>query len=306
MSGIDPRGALALGAMIALWVAPALAEGDAARAQSLFDAAVAQMEAGQWDDACAKLAESDRLEASGGTALNLGYCLEHQNHLGRAYEAYLLAADHYEASHKPDRRKVARERADALRGRVTVVRLEGERTGVTALLLDGDARTLADAAFAVDRGPHELVVKRDGGDVKLPFVAESPDLALELPKIAPPPPPPPVLEPPPPPLLRAPPPPLAPQRTPAWIAFGTAAGLAVVGSFTGAFALEREGASDAACPGGRCSADGVSAHDTARSLAIATDVLLATAIVGAGVGLVLWFTARTPRTAGAAPFVIRF
>jgi hypothetical protein len=289
---------------LALTTLAPLAHGDEpSPAQSLFDAALAEMEAGQWDSACAKLAESDRLEASGGTALNLGYCLEHQGHLGRAYEAYLLAAEHYEASHKPERRKAARERADTLRGRVTVVRLAGDRSNVEALVLDGDARPATTDALTVDRGAHVLVVRRGGDANELHFDADAPDLVVTLPARAVSPAGPIVLAPVPPP---APPPPAAPRRTAVWIGLGASLGLAALGAVTGAFALEREQASDAACPEGRCTADGVAAHDAARGLAIATDVLLGTAVVGLAVTAILFFTTRAPRTVGSSGLVLRF
>lgn len=286
-------------------VVPSWANDDAARAQALFDGAVASMEAGHWEEACPKLAESDRLEASGGTALNLGYCFEHLGKLGPAYAAYVLAATHYESSHKPERVKVAREHADAIRDRVTIVHLDGPRDPGSDLSVDGDVRSVVDGTVVVDRGTHQIAVTVGGEAKTLPLTADAPDVTLAIP----PPtvvvtPPPPVVVPPPRPL---PPPPSAnPKRTAAWIVGATGLAFVAGAIATGVGALSWEGTSDAACPGGQCSPEGVTAHDTARALALTTDVFIVTSVVAFGVATYLFLTSKPSPMAIATPLVFRF
>ena len=301
-------GAFALGA----WVVPSWAEERAPTAQSLFDAAVRSMEGGRYEEACPKLEASDHLEASGGTALNLGYCYEHLGKWARAYDAYLLAVAHYEASGKPDRRKVALDHADAIRDRVTLVRLAGTRPeDVRDVTIDGEPRAFRDGVVTVDRGDHTIGFSAGGVARTIPFVASGTDVSLVVPEVvAQPPPPGPIvlgpMPPPPPPHVETPVTLGAGRRTAAWVVGGVGLALLTGAIVTGALALNREAASDAECPNGRCSVAGVDAHATAQSLAITTDVLVITTVVALGVSTFLFLTSKPAKSAAFAPLVVRF
>lgn len=302
---------LAFGLAFALPIVPSWADDPPPTAQALFDAAVQSMEAGRYEEACPKLEQSDRLEASGGTALNLGYCYEHLGQFGRAYDAYLLAVAHYEASRKPDRQRVAREHAAAIRDRVTLVRLAGARLEeVRDVTIDGTARTFRDGAITVERGSHTIRFTAGADPTTITFVANTTEVSLVIPDVvAPPPASGPIA------IVLPPPPPPRPdnvgvapagKRTAAWIVGGT--GLALLGGaiVTGVIALNREAASDAECPNGRCSVAGVDAHASAQSFAIAADVLVISAVVALGVSTFLFLTSKPAKTTAFAPLVFAF
>jgi hypothetical protein len=175
-SGIDPlprtlnRGASSarrfglLGAMSLLVASPAAAEPsatDAVLAETLFREGKELMAAKQFDAACPKLAESDRLDPGTGTRLALALCHEGEGRIATAWIEFtdVLATT---ADARPDRALVAREHIAQIEptlSKLTVivpaslaevpgfvllrdnVRLDRPAWG-TAVPLDGGAHTL--------------------------------------------------------------------------------------------------------------------------------------------------------------------
>lgn len=103
----------------------------------------------------------------------------------------------------------------------------------------------------------------------------------------------------PPPAAPAPPPAVAPppNRVPAFIAFGIGAAAAGGAVLTGVMANAEHSDLESSCAP-RCSDDQTS---SGRTLALTSTVLTGLAVVGAGVGAVLWFSADSRETASAKP-----
>jgi hypothetical protein len=149
-------------------------------AQSLFDQGRELMEAGRLEEACPKLAESQRLDPGGGTLLNLAMCHEKAGKTATAWSEYHLALSQAIAAGRADRTAIARERIAAIEPVVPHITVVVPASSVLAgleVFLDGSA--LAQPAWgvaaAVDPGPHRVDARAPGRD---PWHAE---LALTQP-----------------------------------------------------------------------------------------------------------------------------
>lgn len=146
-----------------LAVAPRAA-GQAAAAEALFDQARAALEKGDFETACKRFRESDRLDPAPGTKLNLADCEEKRGKLATAWELFRSAASELPAG--DERRPIAEERAKALEPRVPrlVLRLAKRAPKGTQVTLGG--ATFSDASFGIplpiDPGEHALVVTAPG------------------------------------------------------------------------------------------------------------------------------------------------
>ncbi len=102
--------------------APAAADKrDPVAADALFRDARKAMTRGDFDTACAKLAESQRLDPAAGTAFNLADCEEKRGHLASALGRWRESIDLLRPGDA--RRKIATDRATALEPRVPKVAL---------------------------------------------------------------------------------------------------------------------------------------------------------------------------------------
>jgi tetratricopeptide (TPR) repeat protein len=93
-------------------------------AESLFREARKLLDQGQYEQACEKLAASQRLDPAVGTLLNLGRCYEKLGRTASAWGAYREAAASAHASGQAERLKSARAAADAVEpklARLTIV-----------------------------------------------------------------------------------------------------------------------------------------------------------------------------------------
>jgi hypothetical protein len=304
----------ALLAAASLLVSPVLhAEppSDQRRAESLFRAGKASMEAEDFHAACPQLAESEALDPQPGTLLNLATCYEGLGRTASAWSTWLQAADAAAAKGESEREAFARYRASQLEPRllrVTVTVADQparERIGVT---LDGAAlaRDALGVARPTDPGEHEL--RAAGGGLEpwaLRFAVDE-HHALSTVVV-------PVLEPIAEPARATDPVDRAHTRrtsvlTPvAWTLGGL--GLAAVGLGTafGVSAIVQENRSNDGgdCkPNNACNPAGASARNTARNDAQLADISYAIGGGAIAAAVALWLVSRSAPDRSAAAGVI--
>jgi hypothetical protein len=290
-----PRHILAaLGALsILMGAAPRYAGADEAeeprssQAQALFDRGRELLGTGDFEHACALLAESQKLDPGGGTLLNLAVCHEKQGRLATAWIEYHDAESAAVHDDRKDRQAFVAERISALEGRLphlVVVLPPDEPAGIVVRLDGAGLSTLAiGAPLPVDLGPHEVIATAPGyGAWTSAGVTASEGKLTEV-RV--------------PVLVRLPPPGVAPARLSAvsWAAGGVAiAGFATM-AVTGALALSAKSSADSLCSAARdyCEAGGQSEVSRARALAWASTVSMGVALA-ASVVAVVW-----PRKRGA-------
>ncbi|WP_433932647.1 hypothetical protein AB3662_00600 [Sorangium cellulosum] len=122
------RGAVALAGAALLTAVPGLSRAqagpDAATAELLFQQAIELMKQGKYDEACPRLAESQRLDAGVGTLLYLAACYEKLGQSASAWATYREAADAARRNGQPDREQKAREAVAALEARLSRLLVE--------------------------------------------------------------------------------------------------------------------------------------------------------------------------------------
>lgn len=157
-----PAGALAalVAAGTLLFGAPAYAQDDGEKATAAFEAGRAALQRGDLVEACAKLAESDRLAPSGRTLLNLGDCYERRGMFASAYTKFLEAAARAVRAGKPEAELHARERAAHVEWRVSRVMIVTRRADAPGLEIKRDGallpRTAWDTPELVDPGTQHV------------------------------------------------------------------------------------------------------------------------------------------------------
>jgi hypothetical protein len=264
------------------------------------------MAAGDFASACPKLAESQVLDPSGGTLLNLAVCHEKQGRLATAWSDFKEALSVARRDNRADRFEVAREHLATLEPQVPSLTIRVARAKPEQrVLLDGAA--VRDAAWgtpiAVDPGPHRLESSAAGhtawtGPVEV-AVAERkvvviPELTLDTGSAS------------------TPPPATEEAKTPAaeeegrgsalgWVVLGTGVAALGVGSYFGVTALSTQSDVEKECPTSKtCSTRGVELSRDAQSAAWASNIGIGVGVVGVLVGGYLLLTAPASARSGAA------
>jgi hypothetical protein len=130
----------------------------AAAAEALFQEGRALLMAGKPDEACPKLAESQRLDPASGTLLALALCHEQQGKLASAWAEFADVEARSRLDGRADRERTAREHGTALRPRLSTLTSEVPAAGADApalvITLDGVAigRAAWGSAIPVDGG----------------------------------------------------------------------------------------------------------------------------------------------------------
>jgi len=168
MSPSRLRSSAVLAALLCTLSAPA-ARADEAETEGarLFREGRALLLAERFDEACPKLAESQRLEPRGGTLLNLAACHERQGKVATAWAEFHDALAAARAEAQPNRARLAEERIAALGPRVPwlTINITAEAAAQGAhVLFDGNElqRFAWGKDMPVDPGAHALVVSAAG------------------------------------------------------------------------------------------------------------------------------------------------
>jgi hypothetical protein len=283
--------------LVAFWAAGAGAQPDRegpekAAALALFQEGRQLLDSGDYPKACAKLAESHRLDPGGGTLLNLALCHERQGRLATAWAEFQDALRMARLDRRSDRLAFAETHLADLEPRVPRVEIVVEVRDRSGLRLALNGVAIREAAWGsmipVDPGK-VLVEARAPG--KRPWrteraVAEGDLVTISVPELRAAPTPARRARP-----HRVEPAPLV-RRTSPWalpIGAGGIAALGVSAGFAG-IALHQRGASDAECPGGRCSSAGVAYNEQAQALADVATGAAVLGLAGVVVGAWLWWS----------------
>lgn len=160
---MSPRCSSWIAAFVLVLAAPA-ARASSADAETAFREGRKAMQAGDYATACARFAESERLEPAPGTLLNLADCEAHSGQLVSAHEHFGLAASGFPRSDV--RRAIAVQREAELDKRIVrlTLRLTASAPAGTAVH-EGDVPVAASAlgvARLVDPGQHVITVTAPG------------------------------------------------------------------------------------------------------------------------------------------------
>ena len=280
--------------LIVLSASPAWA-GDSVSAEALFQAGREAAVRGDFREACAKFAESQRLDPAPGTLINLGDCKEHLGLFASAWGYYREAAD----------RLTGDKRVEGLKARVAAI--EPRLSRLTLTLAPGapdEARITRDGvelgaaslgvAMPVDPGEHVVVVTAPGREPRRYVVsvgeAESPALALEPGATAV------AITPPPPPK-----PPPGSGRAVGFVMGSLGVASLAASGVTGVMTIQRKGTVKTECPGQVCRGSaGLDAAAQGKTLSLASTVTFATGLVGLGVGAYLVLSGGSKSTPAVA------
>jgi tetratricopeptide (TPR) repeat protein len=292
------------------------AQPDPTEAELLFREGRQLLKDGQLEQACTKLAESQRLDPSSGTLMNLGHCHQEQGKYASAHAEFSAAASLAAAQGRAEREAEARARADALLPRLSylvlriidpVPQLEIARNGTR---LEPSA---LDHPIAVDRGTHEIrATAPEHTEWSLTLTVTQPGRhVIDIPQLA----------------LRGAPAspkasPSAPQasradrssrslesrnidsdqaegRLPAsfWVATGSTVLAAGVGTAAGVMSLLSYNEAKDLCepPYNACPPAAMTSRENAGTQATIANVAVGTAVVAAGVSVYLFVTSRGAR-----------
>jgi len=138
-----------------------------AAAQLAFDEGMALHKAGKYAQACKKFEKSMALEAAIGTRFQLAECYEKTGRLASAWKNYVAVADAAQKAGRQDRESYARERAAAIRPRLTKLRVvvPQQVSELPGLRIENNgkiiARPLWDTDVPIDPGKQRIVVTAD-------------------------------------------------------------------------------------------------------------------------------------------------
>lgn len=284
--------------LASMLLAPAALAGDAASAEALFVQGRAAADKGDHATACAKFAESNRLDPAPGTVFNLGDCSEKLGKLATAWQYFREVAQRLPAN--DERVAIAVARAAKLERRVPKLTVRLATTAPAGTVVSRDGNDLGAASLGValplDPGEHRVEVRAPGHAVSTTTLslAEGAERAVDV-DVGPPD------------ALVVGAAPRAPaggggRRTAGWVAVGVGGVAFTVGAITGVMVLGKKSTVDANCDADRrCNQQGADAADAGRSLGAVSGAGLVLGVVGLGVGGYL--LATTPRReAAVAPW----
>ena len=141
--------------------------GDPVAAEALFAEGQALMAQADYEQACPKLEESYRLDPATGALYALALCHERAGKFASAWVEFMDVASRAHAERYPEREQLAREHAEALKGRLSflTVRVDADAR-VRGLVVTRNGVELGPAAWGtaipIDPGRHEVVASAPG------------------------------------------------------------------------------------------------------------------------------------------------
>ncbi|NUP04871.1 MAG: hypothetical protein HOW73_02290 [Polyangiaceae bacterium] len=132
-------------------------------AESLFQTGKEQLESGKYAEACKSFAESQRLEPSVGTLLNLGRCNEQQGKLATAWGSYKEAANLARSRGDAERAQGAEDLASALQPKLSMLSISAKDPAPGLVVKrDGVEVTALGVPVAIDPGTHHIEAEAPG------------------------------------------------------------------------------------------------------------------------------------------------
>lgn len=141
------------------------ARADESDAERLFREGRALMLEGRFEEACPKIAESQRVEPRVGTLLNLAVCHERRGRLAVAWDEYQKVLAQARSEHQVDRARLAEQRIAMLEPRLSWLRVSvPESTRDVSVSVDGTELEPAAVGMSlpVDPGVHAIVATTKG------------------------------------------------------------------------------------------------------------------------------------------------
>lgn len=164
----------------------------AAAAEALFDQARELMKQGDFARACAKFAESQRLDAGVGTLIYLADCYEKSERLASAWVTFREAAAAARAAGQTDRETLARDRATTLEPKLTKLVIDVVATRPDGLEIHRDDTVVSDAMWGtevpVDAGEYTIRASAPGRNTwtrQVVVSASTPLVRVEVPALEP-------------------------------------------------------------------------------------------------------------------------
>lgn len=280
--------------------APAVAQSrDAAAAELLFREGRKAMDAGDFESACPKLEESQRLDPGAGTLVNLAFCYEKLGKIATAWDRWSQALRSMRSN--DERRPVVEKRMQEAEARLPklVIELEEDAPEDTKIVRDrvDIGRPALGLALPVDPGTRIVIVSAPGHESRT-FEVEAKEGEVSELVVAPGPPLPPGEEAPspeeamPPDDVDVAPPPEKKSPVLGLVIGGVGVAGLVVGGVTGGLALGKKNDMQSDCERDgegvlRCGSKGLAAADKGNTLAAVSTAGFAVGAVGIGLGLFL-------------------
>jgi hypothetical protein len=274
--------------------AQASAQDNKAAAESLFQTGKQLMEQQRFTEACPKFVESQRLDPSVGTMLNLARCHEHTGKTASAWAEYKEAAILARTAGQTDRETAANELADKLEPSLSKLQIDPPK-GIPNLVVRRDGVVMGPAALgtsiAVDPGEHlieasaqgyapwsvkvKISHERDRQTVRIPLLDKRPESASGE---------------------RRP----SALRTAGFVAGGV--GIAALGAGAALGILAAGDASDAEndqslCPQKQCTPAGEKTIEAAKTKALVSTIAIPVGGAAIGAGVVMFIVSRASKPA---------
>jgi hypothetical protein len=267
---------------------------DPASAEELFRQGRAASEQNDFNTACAKFRESNRLDPAVGTVFNIADCEEK---LGRLATSWTLFQEVVQRLPPADnRRAIAEQRASKLEPRVPKLSIRlahSDRSDITVRRDGVSLGTMSlDTALPVDPGDHVVIVEAPGTRASEfhAHIAEGESAVLDV-KIGDAPP---ASEQPATGRSSGTQSSQSPHHTAAYVVGGVGVAGLMTGAIAGVLVLNKKSTVHSDCVDKQCTQAGLGAADSGKTLGVISTVGLITGVVGLGAATYLFVSAPPP------------